>query len=186
MQVKGMKRTGAGWPPPFLIPLSPIPLPDIPLPHIRFPLWTEEKDGLAQRRRAAEKSLRVPASLHNVPFPAGGRGPSPKLPGRSAVGVRVLRGSLPNPEGSRDSRVVSLRTRKGTFYFLELFRDGVVAERSRVSFSLPLSRLHSGSRTATSLCRATSRSSSVRSFAPIRLASSASQASVTCLGPLSE
>ncbi len=45
---------------------------------------------------------------------------------------------------------------------------------------------HSGSSTATSLCRTTSPSSSVSSFAPLRLANSASQASVTCLGPLSD
>ena len=45
------------------------------------------RNGLAQRRRAAEESLRVPASLREFPFPAGGRGTSTRFPGRSAVGV---------------------------------------------------------------------------------------------------
>ena len=86
MYGKGIERTGTGCPPPFPIPL---------------PLWTEKKDGLAQRRRGAEESLRVSASLRDIPFPAGGRGTSTKSPERSAVGVRVLRDCVPKPEGSQ-------------------------------------------------------------------------------------
>ena len=129
---KGIKRTGAGCPPPFLIPLSRVPLSPFPCPnslvqhslvqhslvqhslvqhslvqhssapHSLRPL-NGRKNGLAQvARKNAEKSLCVPTAPH-IPFRAGGRGTSTRLPGRSAVGVRVRRDlCLPNPEGSQN------------------------------------------------------------------------------------
>jgi hypothetical protein len=44
-----------------------------------LPSMDGRRNGLAHRRRAAEESLRVPASLREFPFPAGGRGTSTSL-----------------------------------------------------------------------------------------------------------
>jgi hypothetical protein len=71
-----------------------------------------------------------------------------------------------------------------SYSVIPLFRTAKVPENGCTL--LPIRPFHSGSCTATSLCRATSPSSSVSNFAPLRRANSASQASVTCLGPLSD
>jgi hypothetical protein len=73
---QGNEKNGAGCLPPVLIPFSPIPLPNISLPHIRFPRWTEEETPSC---RDAEPPRNPSASLREFPFPAGGRGTSPRL-----------------------------------------------------------------------------------------------------------
>jgi hypothetical protein len=130
MYGKGMKKIGAGGPPPFLIPLSPFPCPTFLCPTFACPSGRKKKRSRAEAQSRREIPPRLCASArHSVScWRAGERVQDYRDVRRLAFescGTACRARRVP-----RDLPVVE--TRKGTFCLLERYFSEPVSWRRGV------------------------------------------------------